>query len=122
MPLRSLLMAFAIMTSFACSKSKDSNSSSALPLKAIPSSTVSGLDISLLADKSTGPVTQYGWQLETSSPTDGPVTYSPSSSHKGADFVPIKATITKKGNYIFRLTVYDKDNNLDYQLLTVEVK
>lgn len=122
MTIKSLLMAFAIMSFIACSKSSDSNSQSSGSLKAIPSSTVSGLDISLLADKSTGAITQYGWQLEISSPTDGPVTYTPSSSHKGSDFVPIKATITKKGNYIFRLTVYDKDNNLDYQLLTVEVK
>ncbi len=92
-----------------------------LPLKSIPTATASGKTITLTADKSTGDVKMYGWQLEDSSPTEGPVTYSPSSSHKGADFVPIAATVTRTGTFTFRLTVYSETAQ-DYALINIDVK
>lgn len=114
------ILAFAIIS---CNKTNTNAmaETQVLPLKSIPTATVNGKVITLLADKSTGSLTQYGWQLEDSSPTDGPVTYSPSSSHKGADFAPIAATVTKTGTFTFRLTVYDKSGQ-DHAFLNVDVK
>ena len=90
-------------------------------LKAIPSATVNGKEITFDVSKSTGAITQYGFQLEESTPTQSPVVYYPGSSHKGADFVPIKATVQKTGIYTFRLTVYDASNQ-DHINFNVEVK
>lgn len=93
----------------------------ATTLKAVPEATVNGKTITLTANKSEGEITKYGWQLDISSPTTSPVTYAPSSSHKGGDFVPITATVIKPGVYEFGLTVYDTDGQ-DYQKIQIEVK
>jgi hypothetical protein len=111
------VLLFAV-TTLSCSKSKDKG-----PLKAIPTLTsIGSFNISLDASKSTGDITQYGWQLDTQSPTTSAVTYAPSSSHKGSDFVILTATVKKVGTYTFGLTVYDAAGNTDYQLVNVEVK
>lgn len=116
------ILAFAIIS---CSKSNSTKMSEVVPLKAVPTASVNGRVITLSADKSTGDITQYGWQLEDSSPTGGPVTYAPSSSKRandnGIDFTPITATVTKTGMYKFRLTVYDKSSQ-DYNFINVDVK
>ena len=125
--MKTLFPILAVLLLVSCQKENSKTMAETLttqqtqPLKAIPSYTVNGKVISLLANKSTGTLTTYGWQLEDSSPTYSPVTYSPSSSHKGADFVPIEATVQKTGTYTFRLTVYDKTSQ-DFALLNVEVK
>lgn len=117
-----LILILSTFILLSCNKENSNKmSEETLPLKAIPSATVNGKVITLLADKSTGSLTQYGWQLEDSSPTEGPVTYSPSSSHKGADFVPIAATVTTTGTFTFRLTVYDKSGQ-NHAFLSVDVK
>lgn len=112
------ILAFAIIS---CTKENSKLMTEEQPLKAIPTASVNGNTITLSADKSTGPITSYGWQLEDSSPTGPPVTYSPSSSHKGADFAPIAATVTKTGTYTFRLTVYSQIGQ-DFEFLNVDVK
>jgi hypothetical protein len=91
------------------------------PLKAIPSASVNGKEITFDVSKSTGSITQYGFQLEESTPTQSPVVYLPGSSHKGADFVSIKATVQKSGTYTFRLTVYDTSGQ-DHTNFNVDVK
>lgn len=117
-----LLVILSTFILLSCNKENSSKmSEETLPLKAIPSASVNGKVITLLADKSTGALIQYGWQLEDSSPTEGPVTYSPSSSHKGADFVPIAATVTRTGTFTFRLTVYNGTGQ-DHAFLNVDVK
>ena len=119
--MKSLFAFLLIAATFSCSK--DNESKSDQPLKAIPAAAAPGnFKITLNASASTGAITKYGWQLDISTTTSSAVTYAPNSSHEGSDFIPITATVTKIGTYTFGLTVYDKDNNKHYALVTVEVK
>lgn len=99
----------------------------ALPLKSIPTATVNGKIITLNADKSTGPITSYGWALDVSSQTyadpSNPVTFTNGIfSHKGSDFIPISVTVGKAGKYAFSLIVYDVDKKQDYATVQVEIQ
>lgn len=110
---------------FSCSKNKKDNSSETL--KAIPAAADMGLlRIKLEAHKSLGPITAYGWQLNIYSPTQpsagSSIKWSPNSSHEGADFIPITATVPKKGIYNFTLIVYDKNKAESLDTISVEAK
>lgn len=117
---------------FSCSK-KDSLTEA--PLKAVGVATVNGKTITFDASKSTGNIVAYGYALTIYSPTTGgssnPITFSPSGgNYEGSNFIPITATVTKTGVYVFSLIVYNKlpitnpepTTNYDMVLITVEVK
>jgi hypothetical protein len=120
-----VILAFAIIS---CNKENSTKMSEAqtLPLKSIPTAIANGKTITLTADKSTGPITSYGWALDVSSPTyadqSNPVTFSNGIfSHKGPDFISITVTVGKAGKYAFSLIVYDADKNQNYNTVEVEV-
>lgn len=127
------ILAFAIIS---CNKENSTKmSEETQPLKAIPTASVNGMTITLSADKSTGPITSYGWALDVSSPTyadpSNPVVISPLSFKANKDdkgnwilpiiFHPTTTTVTKAGKYTFSLTVYDADKKQDYQTVEIEV-
>lgn len=121
-----LIATFALLS---CNKEK----SATMPLKANPTAVQTDIGgirnsiaITLDASHSTGDIMQYGWALDITSPTDvgsnNPLSFVPSSSHKGSDFVAIGAIVVKPGTYVFGLTVYDKDNHQDYATVSINVK
>lgn len=121
------LFTFLAIALLSCNKENSNRmSEETQPLKAIPTASVNGKTITLSADQSTGPVVRYGWALDVSSPTDGgvanPIKFSPDMSHKGSDFIPITATVTKTGKYSFSLMVYDAEGKSDYATVQMEVK
>lgn len=120
--------AFIILAAFSLSCNK---THTAMPIKSNPSATFIGLTvlgraISLDASKSIGDISQYGWALDISSPTDVSSTnqlgFSPNSSHKGGYFITVTATVRKAGTYVFGLTVYDKNGGNDYSTVKVDVQ
>lgn len=123
-----LLVILSTFILLSCNKENSNKmSEETLPLKAIPTATVNGKVITLLADKSTGAITAYGWALDVSSPTyadqSNTVTFSNGVfSHKGADFIPITVTVGKAGKYAFSLIVYDANKKQDYATVEIEVK
>ena len=120
-----------------CSKSKTMEQK---PLKAVPTASVNGKVITLVADKSEGDVCAYGWQMSTPSPAGATATFSPLSSVQGEKnprrdeqgqpyyltgtmkYSPITATVSKTGTYIFSLQVLDANRNENWADITVEVK
>lgn len=119
----------------ACSKSSDSNSQASKPLKAVLNATVSGMAITITADKSEGDVCAYGFDVY---PVDTNlifhVTFSPSTSQQGQKnstgtgyvsgtlkYIPLSATVDKKAQYNVALEVLDskRDTSWAYTKVTV---
>lgn len=112
---------FAAIVLLSCNK-ETSKKMSEVTLKAVPAAVVNNEAVTLTADQSTGAIAKYGWQLDNSSPNSAQIVYTPSSSHKGSDFVPIIANVPKTGIYVFGLTVYDAAGNQEYETVSVYVK
>lgn len=125
--MKHLIVALAALALLSCSKEK----SSTMPVKANPVATettlsIFGKTILLDASKSAGDIDRYGWALDISSPTQvnsvNTIAYTPSSFHKGSDFIPIVAIVTKPGEYVFGLTVYNAAGEQDYSTVTINIK
>lgn len=137
--MKTLLTILSTFVLLSCNKSNSTNAmeeTQTQPLKAIPTASVNGKTITLSADKSTGPITSYGWALDVSSPTypdpSNPVFITPLSweakkDDKGNWVLPIlfsrsTTNVTKAGKYVFSLIVYDADKKQDYSTIEIEVK
>ena len=104
-----------------------------VPLKAVPTATVNGLKVTLMADQSQGDVCAFGWQASTAGDS-GPFTFDPNSSEQGTKnpdgtyvsgsckLIPIVCTVPKAGNYSFDLEVLDSKKNTNWGTINVQVK
>lgn len=120
-----------------CSKSSNSNSStSSKPLKAVLNATVSGMTITITADKSEGDVCAYGFDVYGVDTTlMFHATFSPGTSQQGQKntagtgyvsgtltYIPLSATVDKKADYHVALEVLDskRDTSWAYTIVTVK--
>lgn len=129
MQLKSLLMAIAIVGAVSCSKSSSSAApTDNRPLKAVPHSTFasnnsSGTVINLEAYQSEGPITHYKWERSDTNLIREPAAFTTSTTWNDAT----KASVTQVStpyhtgiwDYVFTLTIYDKDGNSSSQFFTV---
>lgn len=132
MKLTSLLMALTIVGAVSCSKSSNSSSNSTdnRPLKAVPHSTFgsnisSGTVIDLDATQSEGAITHYKWERTDTNLISQPASFLTSTSWNDVTKASITqvSTPTHTGlwDYVFTLTVYDKEGNSNSQFFTVIV-
>lgn len=102
---------------FACSKDKVGSG----PLKAIANVRYNGsLEVNFISIYSTGPITKWGWQIDSFSPTKDPLFILPINNV--SRLYPFVASVHKTGTYIFGLSVYDKNNNISYDTVSLVIK
>jgi hypothetical protein len=80
--MKTLFTILTIFTLLSCNKENSKNMAETLPLKAIPTATVNGLKVTLIADQSQGDICAYGWQANASG-DGGPFIFTPNSSEHG---------------------------------------
>lgn len=124
--MKSIFVVLLIAATLSCSKDKE-NAQRNGPLDSNPAATQSGaLDVVLTADKSTGPVTKYGWGAtiwsEVQLDAQNVIKWKPGTSHEGTDFTQITASVPKKGKYNFSLIVYDDAGNKNFDTVSITVK
>ena len=124
--MKSIFALLLIAATLSCSKDKE-NAQRSGPLDSNPAATQTGtLQVVLTADKSTGPITKYGWGAtiwsEVQLDAQNVIKWNPGTSHEGTDFVPITATVPKKGKYNFNLIVYDDAGHQNFDTVSITVK
>jgi hypothetical protein len=131
MTIKSLSMAIAVLSLLSCSKSSSSAApADNRPLKAVPHSTFathngSGTIINLETYESEGPITHYKWERADTNLVSEPASFINSTTWNDVS----KASVTQVStpyhtalwDYVFTLTVYDKDGNSNSQFFTVLV-
>lgn len=140
MSLKILSVSILALSLGACSKSsKSSNSAKDKPLKAIITTSVSGMSITTDASKSEGAICAYGTNAY---PVDPNITFhwsiTPASdqhcdyltaSGSGSGyipcdlpFIPLVTTVDVKTKYVVALEILDKDKHTSWAYDTVTVK
>lgn len=123
MTIKSLLMAFAMVSLIACSKSGDSATTDNRPLKSVPHSSLASVHvINLEASNSEGPIVKYKWERTDTAVVTHPTSFVTATEWNDATKQSnTQVSVTKTGFYVFTLTVYDKANNSNSQFFTVVV-